>query len=161
MTAGLPSTRAMKPSERGTTTSASIALKSETTTAPADVTAERISAGLVPWAKRTTVTSNGFPAAVAEPEIASAAANAARRRLGRFTVFLVSARGRRSYITRSRLLVRLSHLAVIEGFVERLLVDAGLARDLAQRAAGARRFLDDLGRLVVADVRVERRRGRQ
>ena len=47
-------------------------------------------------------------------------------------------------------------LAQVERLVERRLVDAVLARDLAQRAPAGRRVLDDLGRAVVADVRVER-----
>src|SRR5207237_6870068 len=54
--------------------------------------------------------------------------------------------------------VRLRHLAVVERLVEGLLVDAGLAGHLAERTARARGLLDDLGRLVVADVRVQRRR---
>src|SRR6266700_1687350 len=57
--------------------------------------------------------------------------------------------------------VRLRHRTVIERFVERLLVDARLARDLAQRAAGARSLLDDLRRLVVPDIGVERGRRRE
>ena len=44
-------------------------------------------------------------------------------------------------------------------FVERFLVDTGFAGDLPQRAARRGSYLDDLGRLVVADVRVERGRG--
>ncbi len=55
--------------------------------------------------------------------------------------------------------VRTRHLAVIQGLVEHLLVDALLPRDLAERAARSRRFLDDLRGEVVADVRVERGRG--
>ena len=39
---------------------------------------------------RTTVTPKGLPAAVADPVIASAAANVARRRVGRITVLQVS-----------------------------------------------------------------------
>ena len=46
--------------------------------------------------------------------------------------------------------------AQVQRGVERRLVDAVLARDLAQRAAARRRVLDDLGGLVVADERVER-----
>src|SRR2546423_5545431 len=99
VTPGLPSTREMNPSERGTTTSASIALRSDTTTPPAEATAERICAGVVPWSNRTTVRLKGFPAAMAEPENASAAVNAARRRLGRFTVVFLSASGIGSFIT--------------------------------------------------------------
>ena len=57
--------------------------------------------------------------------------------------------------------VRLRHRPVVERLVERLLVDAGFAGDLPQRPAGRGGFLDDLGRLVVADVRVERCRGRE
>src|SRR2546423_6863125 len=101
VTPGLPSTREMNPSERGTTTRASIALRSDTTTPPAEATAERICAGVVPWSNRTTVRLKGFPAAVAEPENASAAASAARRRLGRFTVISSSAGGIRRFIASS------------------------------------------------------------
>ena len=61
----------------------------------------------------------------------------------------------------ARLAVRLRHRAVVERLVEHVVVDARLARDLAQRPARPRRLLDDLARLVVADVRVERRRGRE
>src|SRR5689334_14442042 len=57
------------------------------------------------------------------------------------------------------LVVRLRHLAVVERFVERGLVHAGVARDLAQRPARAGGLLDDLSGLVVADVGVERGRG--
>src|SRR6266513_1264635 len=57
------------------------------------------------------------------------------------------------------LVVRLRHRSVVERFVERFLVDAGLTGDLPQRAARGGGFRDDLGRLVVADVRVERCRG--
>ena len=49
-------------------------------------------------------------------------------------------------------------LAQVERLVERLLVDAVLARGVAQRAAARRGRLDDLRRLVVADERVERGR---
>ena len=56
--------------------------------------------------------------------------------------------------------VRLRHLAVVERLVEDVVGDALGPRDLAQRPARGRRLLDDLGRLVVADERVERgRRG--
>src|SRR2546430_6939234 len=152
----------MKPSARGITTRLSMAVRSDTTTPPAELTAERICAEVVPWANRTTVRLNGFPAAVAEPENASAAANTARRRLGRFTVFFSSASGIGGFIALFwELRVRPRHPAVVERLVEGLLVDAGLARDLTERTARARRFLDDLGRLVVADVRVERRRRRE
>src|SRR6476620_7654925 len=51
--------------------------------------------------------------------------------------------------------VRLRHRAVVERLVERLLIHARLAGDIAQGAPGARRFLDDLRCLVVADVRVQ------
>src|SRR5262245_61957671 len=66
--------------------------------------------------------------------------------------------------TRSRKMklsaVRLGHLAVVESLVQDGLLDPGVTRDLAQRAAGRRRLLHDLGDLVVADVRIERgRRG--
>src|SRR6266511_4334937 len=54
------------------------------------------------------------------------------------------------------LAVRLRHLPVVKGFVERGVVDAVLARDLAERAARRRRLLDDLAPHVVADVRIER-----
>src|SRR4051794_22566816 len=47
-------------------------------------------------------------------------------------------------------------LAQVERLVERLLVDTVLARDLSQRPSALRRVLDDLGRLVVADERVQR-----
>src|SRR5581483_4032824 len=60
-----------------------------------------------------------------------------------------------------RLPVRAGHRAVVERLVERRLVDALLARHLAQRAAGGGGLLDDLGGAVVADVGVERGRGRQ
>src|SRR6188472_2480775 len=56
---------------------------------------------------------------------------------------------------------RLRHLAVVERLVQDGLLDALLPRDLAQRAAGGGRFLDDLRSPVVADVRVERGRGRE
>src|SRR4029077_5446085 len=56
--------------------------------------------------------------------------------------------------------VRLGHLAVVERLVERGLVGSRGPRALADRAARAGGFLDDLGRLVVPDVGVERgRRG--
>src|SRR2546430_15024304 len=133
----------MKPSARGITTSASIALRSDTTTAPAEPTAERICAEVVPWANRTTVRLNGFPAAVAEPENASAAANAARRRLGRFTVFFSSASGIGGFIALFwELRVRPRHPAVVERLVEGLLVYAGHAPDLAEATCRARRVLD-------------------
>src|SRR5207302_11439492 len=57
--------------------------------------------------------------------------------------------------------VRLGHLAVVEGLVQHGLLDALLPRDLAQGAAGGGGLLHDLGRTVVADVRVERGRSRQ
>src|SRR3954470_19259354 len=57
--------------------------------------------------------------------------------------------------SRSRARAR-GDLAQVERLVERLVVDALLARDLAQRAAGPRRLLDDVRGLVVADERVER-----
>src|SRR6476620_1895170 len=47
-------------------------------------------------------------------------------------------------------------LAQVERLVQRCLVHAVLARDLAQRPARRGRVLDDLRRLVVADERVER-----
>src|SRR3954467_7120590 len=47
-------------------------------------------------------------------------------------------------------------LAQVQRLVEGLLVDAVLARDLAQRPAGGRRLLDDVGRAVIADERVQR-----
>ena len=92
-------TLASKPAELGTTASASIALRSPTTTPPEAVTAARIWAGVVPGANRTTVTPKGLPAAVADPVIASAAASVARRRVGRITVEQASAAGRAFYIT--------------------------------------------------------------
>src|SRR4029079_6039768 len=52
-------------------------------------------------------------------------------------------------------------LAQVERLVQRLLVDPVLARDLAQRAAARGGVLDDLGRLVVADVRIQRGRHRE
>jgi hypothetical protein len=57
--------------------------------------------------------------------------------------------------------VRLGHRAVVERAVERRLVHARLACDLAERARGGGRLLDDRAGAVVADVRVERggRRG--
>src|SRR5215218_865901 len=88
------SIRALKLGERGTTASASIALRSVTTTPPAAVTTARICAGVVPGKKRTTVTPNGLPAAEAEPAKAHAATNAARRRPGRITVACFGAHGR-------------------------------------------------------------------
>src|SRR3954468_9839885 len=48
------------------------------------------------------------------------------------------------------------NLAEVQRLVERLLVHAVLACDLAQRAAGLRGVLDDLRRAVVADERVQR-----
>ena len=92
-------TRPSKPAELGTTASASIALRSPTTTPPEAVTAARICAGVVPWANRTTVTPKGLPAAEADPVSASAATSVARRRVGRFTVLQASAAGRAFYIT--------------------------------------------------------------
>src|SRR5438132_11569973 len=59
------------------------------------------------------------------------------------------------------LAVRLRHAAVVERLVEHRLLDALLPRHLAQRAARGRRLLHDLRRTVVADVRVERGRGRE
>ena len=50
----------------------------------------------------------------------------------------------------------LRDLAQVERLVERRLVDALLARHLAQRPAARRRVLDDLRRAVVADERVQR-----
>src|SRR5213076_1003479 len=47
-------------------------------------------------------------------------------------------------------------LAHVDRLVERLGVDAVGQRDLAQHPAGLRRLLDDLRRLVVADVWVQR-----
>src|SRR4051794_3997262 len=101
VTERLERTLASKPGEPGTTASASIALRSPTTVPPEAVTAARICAGVVPGAKRTTVTPKGLPAAVADPVSASAAASVARRRVGRITLLQASARGCRSYITRS------------------------------------------------------------
>ena len=57
--------------------------------------------------------------------------------------------------------MRLGHRAVVERLVEHRVLDARLAGDLAQRAARRGGVLDDLARLVVADVRVERGRGRE
>src|SRR4051812_26795640 len=57
--------------------------------------------------------------------------------------------------------VRLGHGAEVERLVERRVVHAGLAGDLAEGAAGLRRLLHDLAGLVVADVRVERRGRRE
>ena len=91
VTSGFEATRESKPDEAGTTASAPIALRSPTTTPPAAVTAPRICAGVEPGENRTTVTPKGLPAAVADPVIASAAANVARRRVGRITVLQVSA----------------------------------------------------------------------
>src|SRR5947207_2468654 len=56
--------------------------------------------------------------------------------------------------------VRASHRAVVERLVERLVVDPRGSRDLTERAARGDGRLHDLGRLVVADVRVQRRRRR-
>jgi hypothetical protein len=95
------SIRAPKSAERGTTASASIALRSVTTTPPAALTAWRICAGVVCGEKRTTVTPKGLPAAEAEPAKAHAATTAARRRASRFTVLHVSTPLRISFITRS------------------------------------------------------------
>src|SRR5215211_8686215 len=53
------------------------------------------------------------------------------------------------------------HGPVVERLVESALFDPALARDLAERAAGRRRLLDDLGGEVVADEGVESRRGRE
>src|SRR5262245_5484489 len=65
--------------------------------------------------------------------------------------------------TAAELVVRFGHRSVVERAVEHGLLDAGLAGDLAQRAARCGRFPHDLGSLVVADVGVERssRRERQ
>src|SRR5919197_4751818 len=52
--------------------------------------------------------------------------------------------------------VRLRHRPVVEGLVEHVLGDPALACDLAERAAGRGRLLDDLRTCVVADVRVQR-----
>src|SRR5947209_4167754 len=57
--------------------------------------------------------------------------------------------------------VRLRHRAVVERLVENAVLDALLARDFAKRATGGGGLLDDLRRLVVADVRVERGRRRE
>src|ERR1035441_4429582 len=57
--------------------------------------------------------------------------------------------------------VPLRHLAQVHRLVVGLLVDTFLVGDLAQHATGAGGLLDDLGRLVVADVRIERRGRRQ
>src|SRR5207237_7926403 len=99
-TAGLRRMRSAKPFAVGTAARAPIGLRSPTTAPPADETAARICAGGVPATKRTTVMPNGFEA---EAELANASAPkiTARRRLGRFTVQFVSARGPESSITRS------------------------------------------------------------
>src|SRR4029077_8542648 len=99
VTTGLDKTRETKAPAAATPASASTALRSPTTTPPAAVTAARICAGVEPGEKRTTVTPKGLPAAVADPVIASAAANVARRRVGRITVQQASAAGRAFYIT--------------------------------------------------------------
>src|SRR6266511_2288830 len=57
--------------------------------------------------------------------------------------------------------VRLGHRAVVERLVEDVVRDTTLARDLEQRAAGGGGLLDDLARRVVADVGIERGRGRE
>src|SRR5919197_6484468 len=92
--------RSAKPSVFEAAARAPIWLMSLTTTPPAEETAERICAGGVPGAKRTTVIPNGF-AADAEPAKASAPQTAARRRPGRFTMQSVSAPRPKSSITRS------------------------------------------------------------
>ena len=56
---------------------------------------------------------------------------------------------------RPGLQVPLRHLAQVHGLVVGLLVDAHLKRDLAEGAARVGGLLDDLGRLVVADVGVQ------
>src|SRR6476469_3080632 len=61
----------------------------------------------------------------------------------------------------SALRIRIRHSAVVEGLVEDLLLDALLPRHFAERAAARRGLLDDLARTVVADVRVQRRGGRE
>src|SRR5438876_12280516 len=101
VTEALRVTRASKPEPLGTTAIAPIGLRSATTVAPAEVTTWRIWAGVVPGMNRTTVTPKGLPAAEADPVIASAAANVARRRLGRFTVFHLSAEAPCGLIVRS------------------------------------------------------------
>src|ERR687897_1575773 len=69
-------------------------------------------------------------------------------------------RARRARIDRFSV-VRLRHRAVVERLVEDGVLDALLARDLPQGTAARGRLLHDLGRLVVADVRVEGGRGGQ
>src|SRR6266581_416800 len=54
---------------------------------------------------------------------------------------------------------RLGHLAQVEDLVQLLLADTLRARELPDRLAGPHRLFGELGRLVVADDRVQR--GRQ
>src|SRR4029078_13732762 len=72
--------------ERAPPASAPTPRRPPPTPPPAAVTHARICAGVEPGEKRSTVTPKGLPAAVADPVIASAAANVARRRVGRITV---------------------------------------------------------------------------
>src|SRR5829696_1438986 len=51
--------------------------------------------------------------------------------------------------------VRLCHCAVVERFVQHVLLDTRLPGHLTQRAPGGSRLLDDLSSLVVADVRIQ------
>jgi len=53
----------------------------------------------------------------------------------------------------------LRHRTVIQRLLERLLIDAGFAGHVTKRAARGSGFLHDLRGLVVANVRVESRRG--
>ena len=165
VTSGFEATRETEPAEPGTTASASIS---------AQVARRRLRRLAVDCrahlrrrrARRepdTTVTPNGLPAAVADPASANAAANAARRRSGphhRSARFDAGRAILHHPFGRSALrAVRLGHLAVVERLVERR--PRRLPRPARPRAAkrpDASGFLDDLGRLVVADVRVERRR---
>src|SRR5579862_8433761 len=63
--------------------------------------------------------------------------------------------------TASALAVRVGHLAVVQRLVQDIVRNTLLPRDVAQRATAGRSLLDDLARLVVADVGIERGRRRQ
>src|ERR1039458_5668173 len=65
------------------------------------------------------------------------------------------------WLSSNVLQISLRHLAQVHRLVVRLLVDTLLVGDLTQQATRAGGLLDDLGRLVVADVRIERRGGGQ
>src|SRR5205807_1555504 len=66
-----------------------------------------------------------------------------------------------AYISAGDLQVPLRHLAQVHRLLVGLLVDPHLERDVPERPPGPGGLVDDLGPLVVPDVRVERGGGRE